>query len=96
MSRPPDAGVQAPKLDGHKPIRFRAFDAYFLGRPKIDEVIVRVGNDPNAVVTTILAGAVDLTVGFALGQQGATVVRSELFPNISIGDAPIVHPNATR
>jgi biopolymer transport protein ExbD len=28
--------------------------------------------------------------------QGATVVRSELFPNISIGDAPIVHPNATR
>ena len=28
--------------------------------------------------------------------QGATVVRSELFPNISIGDAPIVKPNATR
>ena len=28
--------------------------------------------------------------------QGAAVVRSELFPNISIGDAPIVKPNATR
>jgi hypothetical protein len=28
--------------------------------------------------------------------QGEAVVRSELFPNISIGDAPIVKPTATR
>jgi Biopolymer transport protein ExbD/TolR len=28
--------------------------------------------------------------------QGAKVVTAELFPNISIGDAPIVKPNATR
>jgi hypothetical protein len=27
-------GVQAPKLDGHKPIRSRAFDAYLLFRSR--------------------------------------------------------------
>jgi peptide/nickel transport system substrate-binding protein len=56
---------------------FRAFDNYFLGRPKIDEIVARVGNDPNAVVATVLSGAVDLTVGFALGQQGAAVVKEK-------------------
>src|SRR5205823_3653352 len=56
---------------------YRAFDQYFLGRPKIDEVIVRVGNDPNAVVATVLSGGVDLTVGFALGQLGAAEVKKQ-------------------
>jgi peptide/nickel transport system substrate-binding protein len=56
-------------------LTYRAFDQYFLGRPRIDEVVVRIGNDPNAVVATVMAGAVDLTVGFALGQQGAAEVK---------------------
>jgi peptide/nickel transport system substrate-binding protein len=37
-----------------------AFDDYFLGRPKIDRVIVRYIPDPNAVVASLLAGDIDM------------------------------------
>jgi peptide/nickel transport system substrate-binding protein len=39
-----------------------AFDAYLLGRPKIDEIEVRLVPDTNTVMANILAGAVDYTM----------------------------------
>lgn len=36
------------------------FDDYFLGRPPLDKIIIRFFTDPNAAVTNILSGAVDL------------------------------------
>jgi peptide/nickel transport system substrate-binding protein len=43
-----------------------ANDDYVLGRPKIDRIEVRFISDPNAMVASILAGEVDLTMGRGL------------------------------
>lgn len=40
---------------------FERFDNYYLGKPKIDRVIVRAIPDPNALYVNIKAGAVDMT-----------------------------------
>jgi peptide/nickel transport system substrate-binding protein len=51
----------------------RAFDDYTLGRPKIDEVEVRLIPDENAFIANILAGEILVTLGqslsFEQGQQ---------------------------
>ncbi|MBM2810058.1 MAG: hypothetical protein HW416_817 [Chloroflexi bacterium] len=39
---------------------FERFDDYYLGRPKLDRVIIRFIAENNAVVSNLLAGAVDL------------------------------------
>ncbi len=44
-------------------IEMRAFDQYFLGRPKIDRMILRYFGDPNATLAALLAGEVDM-IGF--------------------------------
>jgi peptide/nickel transport system substrate-binding protein len=61
-----DKGVQ---------LTFRAFDHYFLGRPRLDEVVFRVITDPNAVAANVLAGAVDATVSFILNQEATLSVK---------------------
>jgi len=54
---------------------YRAFDDYFMGRPKIDEVILRIIPDSNTMLANLLAGEVHTAVGAtALGQiAGATL-----------------------
>lgn len=42
-----------------------ANDRYALGRPKIDTVEVRIITDRNTVITNVLAGAIDLTMGYS-------------------------------
>lgn len=37
-----------------------AFDQYFLGRPKIDRIVIRYIGDVNAIVANVLAGEVDI------------------------------------
>jgi len=44
-------------------IILQANDHYVLGRPKIDEIQLRFVLDPNTLVTNILAGDTDLTIG---------------------------------
>jgi peptide/nickel transport system substrate-binding protein len=56
---------------------FRANDDYVLGRPKIDEVILRIIPDPNAVVANLLSGEVQVSVNIALGQQAGATVREQ-------------------
>lgn len=63
-----------------------AFDDYFLGRPRIDRVVIRYLTDANVAVTNVLAGEIDLVaVGLlkpedlqpvmgAWGQGGGTVL----------------------
>ena len=57
--------------------RFRAFDQYFLGRPKIDEVVLQFLTDSNVVVANVLTGAVDLTTGFVLAQQSVPLLHEK-------------------
>lgn len=53
-----------------------AFDKYFLGRPKIDRIIIHYMSDPNAMVTSFLAGAVDvLTDGSRIDLPQLQAVR---------------------
>ncbi|MBM2810076.1 MAG: hypothetical protein HW416_835 [Chloroflexi bacterium] len=54
---------------------FRAFDDYFLGRPKLDEVVIRVIEDTNTVVANLLSGSVDVSVGVTLGQIAGATIR---------------------
>jgi hypothetical protein len=59
-----------------------------------DKTEATVLSEPNTAYDTLVQVMDAIRSGRMV--QGATVVRSELFPNISIGDAPIVKPNATR
>ena len=56
---------------------YQAFPEYFLGRPKLDEIIIRIISDPNAVVANLLAGAADTTGGILLGQSGGVTLRNQ-------------------
>jgi len=40
-----------------------AFDPYVLGRPKLDQLEVRFIQDPNALIASVLAGEVEVTLG---------------------------------
>ncbi len=55
---------------------FHAFDQYVLGRPKVDEIEVRFIFDETAIVSGLLAGALDLTLSRSLGpEHGWTLQR---------------------
>lgn len=41
---------------------FERFDDYFLGRPKVDTIIIRTIGDPNTIIANLRAGAVDIAV----------------------------------
>jgi peptide/nickel transport system substrate-binding protein len=53
-----------------------AFDGYVFGRPKIEKVVVS-WNEPNVVVTRLLAKDGDLALGFALRISEAVTLRRE-------------------
>src|SRR5205823_7275187 len=44
------------------PLVAEAFDKYFLGRPKIDRLVLNWVEDPNLIVTKVLAGAADIVM----------------------------------
>lgn len=52
-----------------------AHGRYTLGRPKIDQIEVRFFQDPNTLLTNVLAGTVDLTLGGTLSLEQALQVR---------------------
>jgi len=63
-----DKGVQ---------LTYRAFDKFFLGKPKVDEVILKIIADMNTVVSNVLSGAVDTTVAVALNHQAGATVKTQ-------------------
>lgn len=56
---------------------YRAFDQFFLGKPKIDEVLFQVVADQNAAIAQVLAGAVDFTSGQTLNTQAGLTIKQE-------------------
>lgn len=52
-----------------------AFEAYALGRPKIERIMITWSTDPNASLTRLLAGDVDMAADSALQFQQAVVLR---------------------
>jgi peptide/nickel transport system substrate-binding protein len=58
-------------------ISLEANGDYVLGRPKIDEIDVRLIPDPNTVVANILSGAVELTIGRNVSLEQAVQLREQ-------------------
>jgi peptide/nickel transport system substrate-binding protein len=56
---------------------FDAFEAYPLGRPKADRIEVRFIPDEAAIVASILAGAVDVTLARSLGPEHGFTLRDQ-------------------
>lgn len=57
-----------------------AFDGYFLGRPKIDRVIVKYFGDVNALVASLLAGDSDMTPMGAMKVEQLKTVKNAWEP----------------
>jgi peptide/nickel transport system substrate-binding protein len=41
---------------------FERYEAYFLGRPKLDQIIVRIFSDPNTLLANLLSGEVQMVM----------------------------------
>jgi peptide/nickel transport system substrate-binding protein len=54
-----------------------AFESYFLGRPRLDEIEVKFIPSPNTIVANVLAGAVELTMGRGISFDQAVQVRNQ-------------------
>ncbi len=53
-----------------------AFDEYFLGRPKIDRVVIRFITDPNVLLASLLADDVDMIPSGLTPEENVTVRRA--------------------
>jgi peptide/nickel transport system substrate-binding protein len=57
---------------------YQAFPDYFMGKPAIENVIVRIMPDTTTIVANLLAGEIDTAAGAtALGQHGGQTVREK-------------------
>lgn len=52
------------------------FDQYYLGRPNFDKVFVKVIGDPQALISNILAGSLDIVLPPGIGLDAAVEVRN--------------------
>lgn len=55
----------------------QANDDYIFGRPKIDEIEVRFILDLNVIVTNLLSGAIDMTLGRGFSIEHVLQVRGQ-------------------
>jgi peptide/nickel transport system substrate-binding protein len=54
-----------------------AFDGFFLGRPKLDEIVFRYILDNNTQIASILAGEIDATMGAGLSHDQAQEMQEK-------------------
>src|SRR5207249_4471790 len=54
-----------------------ANEAYPLGRPRLDEILVRFIPEQNTMIANVLAGEVDMTLSRGLSVEQAIVVRDQ-------------------
>lgn len=54
-----------------------AFEDYVLGRPKIDEIVVKFVPDPNTLVANLLASEVDINLGRGISLEQGIQVRDQ-------------------
>jgi len=59
------------------PVLLRANDRYVLGRPKVDEIELKLFPDVVALTTSIMAAAVDLSLGRGFDYDQAVVVEQQ-------------------
>jgi peptide/nickel transport system substrate-binding protein len=57
-------------------IEFRAFEGYFLGRPRLDTVIVRFLRDPNTLLANIISEAIDVALPAAIDVEAAASLQA--------------------
>jgi peptide/nickel transport system substrate-binding protein len=62
-------------LNSH--LTLQAFDAYPLGRPRIDEIQWKFFFDPNVMIANLLAGAADMTLGRGISLQQALQAKDQ-------------------
>lgn len=60
---------------------FHRFDDYFRGRPRVDRIVVRIIGDENAVLSNLLAGAVDIVAEGAMSEAISTRLRDQWAPS---------------
>lgn len=58
-------------------VTFTAFDNYFLGRPKIDELVVKFIPDANTLLANLLGGALDANLGRGLSLEQAIQLEEQ-------------------
>ena len=61
----------------------QANDNYLLGRPKIDEIEVRIMPDANSIVAGLLAGSIDVLLGRSISVDHVVQLR-ERMPNLNL------------
>src|SRR5262249_41343487 len=54
-----------------------ANDSYLLGRPKIDEIVVKFIPDPSTLAANLLAGEIDMTMEGRLSIEWAMTLRDQ-------------------
>ncbi len=68
------------KLDSWTPgsqLEATAFAGHATGKPKVERVIVRIINDENTVLSTVMAGQADFTADYTLRFEHAMVLKRE-------------------
>lgn len=58
-------------------MELEAFDDYFLGRPRIDRITVKIIPDTNALLANVLANEIDMTMRDGLNIETGIVARNE-------------------
>jgi peptide/nickel transport system substrate-binding protein len=58
-------------------LKVAAYDDYFLGRPKLDEIEVKFILDPNVILGNLLAGVVDVSFGRGVSLEQGFQVRDQ-------------------
>ena len=54
-----------------------AFDGYALGRPRIDEIEIRIITDTNTVMSNVLSGQIDVALGRHISPEQGAVLRQQ-------------------
>src|SRR5207248_11548724 len=65
------------RWDDDTSIVFRAFDDYFLGRPKIDTIVFRQFDDSQAVLTNLFAGQIQMANAYGLTFDDGQTVQQQ-------------------
>lgn len=73
----------------------QAFDQYFLGRPKIDRLIIKFVGDVNALVANILAGEIDAITAGAQLDIGQMVAIRQVWQSSNAGQL-LFNPKSVR
>ncbi len=83
------------KLDPGAGLEGSAFEYYALGKPKIDRLIARIMGDENAVLSAILADAIQVSSSITLRHEHALVLQREWESNkrgfVSMAPARLVN-----